>query len=70
MPEAKFSQSNNDLHWSLYAGDDGTIRWTGYDDRYWWENVSPTDLARKRVGKVTGRTFVLNHETKHVTIFD
>lgn len=67
---ATFSQSRNDLYWSHYAGEDGTIRWSGYDDKNWWDNVSPTDAARKRVGKVTGRTFVLNHDTGHVTVFD
>lgn len=71
MPQtASFSQLRNDLYWSLYAGEDGMIRWTGYDDANWWDRVSKTDAARKRVGKVTGRTFVLNCDTGEVTVFD
>lgn len=71
MPlEATFNQSRNDLYWSVWGGEDGTIRWSGYDDGNWWDNVSKTDHARKRVGKVTGRTFVLNHDSGEVTVFD
>lgn len=70
MAKAEFDQSRNDMYWSLYAGEDGRIRWIGYDDANWWNTVAPTDHARKRVGKVTGRTFVLNHETGEVTVFD
>jgi hypothetical protein len=67
---AEFNQHRNDLNWSIHAGEDGFIRWTGYDDAYWWDQVSKTDHARKRVGKVTGRHFVLNHDTNEVTVFD
>lgn len=63
---ASFSQSRNDMHWQLYAGEDGFIRWSGYDDRNWWENVSHTD--RTRIGKVTGRTFRLDHKSCEVEI--
>ena len=66
--EAEFSQSRNDMHWSIYAGEDGFVRWGGYDDDYWWDKVSPTDSARNRVGKVTGRTYRLDHETCAVEI--
>lgn len=70
MAKAEFSQSRNDLYWKFWAGEDGMIRWTGYDDAYWWDKVSETDAARKRVGKITGRTFVLTHATCNVAIFD
>jgi hypothetical protein len=68
LEQASFNQMRNDMHWSLYAGEDGIIRWTGYDDRNWWDNVAPTDHARIRVGKVTGRTFRLDHRNCEVTI--
>lgn len=70
MSAASFEQLRNDLYWTFWGGEDGTIRWTGYDDANWWNNVSHTDHARKRVGKVTGRTFVLNPESNLVTVFD
>jgi hypothetical protein len=71
MPlEAEFSQSRNDLYWKVWAGEDGLIRWSGYDDSNWWDRVSKTDAARKRVGEVTGRHFVLDHRRCEVTVFD
>lgn len=66
--EATFDQLRNDLYWKVYAGEDGFIRWTGYDDRNWWENVAPTDAARTRVGKVTGRVFRLDHSSGRVEV--
>lgn len=65
---ADFDQSRNDLSWKLWAGDDKFIRWSGYDDSYWWDNVSPTPGFRERKGAVTGRTFRLDPETNEVTI--
>ncbi len=66
--QANFSQSRNDMHWSIYSLDDGRIAWAGYDDSNWWDNVSPTDAARNRIGKVTGLTYRLNHETNEVEV--
>lgn len=68
MTTATFDQHRNDMCWSLHAGEDGTIRWIGYNDGNWWKNVSATDAARQRVGKVTGRVFTLDHRTNEVTI--
>lgn len=65
---AEFSQSRNDLHWSFYAGEDGFVRWTGYDDNFWWHGVSNTDHCRNRVGKVTGKTYRLDPRTHEVTV--
>lgn len=67
---AEFNQSRNDLYWKLWAGPDKFIRWTGYDDSNWWDNVSPTEHARTRKGEVTGRTFTIDFETGEVTITD
>lgn len=68
--QSNFTQLRNDLYWSVYAGEDSNIRWSGYDDLYWWDNVAQTDAARKRIGAVTRRTFVLNHESGYVAVFD
>jgi hypothetical protein len=70
VAKAEFSQSRNDLYWKVYAGEDGFIRWQGYDDRNWWKNVAKTDHTRTRVGKITGRVFTLDHSTGEVTITD
>lgn len=68
IEKAEFSQSRNDMRWKLYDREDGYIRWGGYNDRNWWDNVAPTDSARNRVGKVTGRTYRLDHRTGEVVV--
>lgn len=65
---ASFSQSRNDMYWTLYARPDGTIRWTGYDDSFWWDNVSKGDQFRKKVGPVSGRVYTLDPATNEVTV--
>lgn len=66
--EADFDQINNDLYWKFYAGEDGFIRWTGYDDNNWWDKVSKSDNFRQKTGKQTGRIFELNPDTNEVEI--
>lgn len=68
--QAKFGQSRNDMYWSLYAGEDKFIRWGGYDDAYWWQNVAPTDAWRTRVGDATKRTYILDPDTSTVLIVE
>lgn len=65
--KARFSQSRNDMYWSIYAGDAGFVRWTGYDDDYWWKNIAPSKNWQKRTAK-DGRVFTLNPVTCDVTI--
>jgi hypothetical protein len=65
---AKFSQSRNDMYWKFWADADGTIMWTGYDDSYWWDNVSKSDSFVVQKGSETGRIFRLHPETNTVTI--
>lgn len=65
--KAKFNQLRNDLYWSIYDQEDGTIRWIGYDDRYWWDNVSTSDHFRNKTGK-SGRIYRLDPETGTVGI--
>jgi hypothetical protein len=42
-----------------------TVRWSGYNDRNWWENVAPSDQARIRKTKC-GRTFEIDFKTNEV----
>lgn len=70
MRTALFSQSHSDMHWRLYDLDDGYIRWAGYDDSNWWEDVSKTDHFRNRVGPTSGRTYTLNPINNMVTTHD
>lgn len=66
--EAKFSQSRNDLYWSHHDLKDGFIRWTGYDDAYWWSNKAFNEAWATRIGPKTGRIFTLNPDTNEVFI--
>ncbi len=66
--QAEFSQSRNDMHWSHYDLDDGFIRWSGYDDDFWWKNISIKDDWRQRKGEKSGKTYYLNPETCQVQI--
>jgi hypothetical protein len=66
--QAEFTSLGRDLYWKVYAGTDGFVRWGGYDDRNWWDNVAPTDHARTRFGKATGRRFVIDFATGAVTV--
>ncbi|UIJ43766.1 hypothetical protein LZK98_11755 [Sphingomonas cannabina] len=63
---ADFSQSRNDMYWKVYAGADGVVRWIGYDDANWWQNVAKS--TAQKVGKVTGRIFTLDYDTNIVTV--
>ena len=65
---AKFNQSRNDMHWSHWDSEDGFIRWTGYDDDFWWQNVAGTDHFRNRVGKKSGRTYRLDPENCEIQV--
>lgn len=66
--DAKFNVSGDDMYWSIWGGPDGFVRWTGYDDANWWDKVPMTPQWRTRVGKTSGRRFVLDPDTMKVTI--
>ena len=66
--QAEFSQSRSDLHWRVWAGEDKFIRWAGYDDRNWWQNVATQESKRVRVGPSTGRVFTIDFDTGLVTV--
>lgn len=46
---AAFSQSRNDIYWSIFV-DGKTVRWSGYNDSYWWYNVSTSPQFKFREG--------------------
>lgn len=66
--EANFSSLGRDLFWSLYDMDDGFIRWSGYNDAFWWNEVSKAERFTHKTGQKTGRVYVLEPETNKVTI--
>lgn len=63
---ADFDSLGRDLFWRYRDSQDGTIRWTGYDDANWWQNVAPANRDRK--GPVTGRTYRIDYETDVVQV--
>ena len=65
--KAEFSQSRNDMYWKHFDLEDGLIRWTGYDDDYWWRNKSVSPTWQTRTGK-SGRRYTLDPVTGDVFI--
>ena len=68
MTKANFTKIRNDMYWSILDPQDGFIRWSGYDDGYWWDNVSKSDRACARIGEITGRIFIIDFNSGDVTI--
>jgi hypothetical protein len=66
--QARFEQLSNDLYWRVYDGQ-CFIRWTGYDDVYWWNNVATQDSWRRRTGS-DGRVYTLDPNTDTVCVAD
>ena len=72
--KAKFSISRNDMFWRccLYTREDGEFEWylpewSGYNDAYWWDNVSEeASVVTCRGDKGTEKKFKLNYETLDV----
>lgn len=64
---ARFEQIRNDMFWTIYDIESGKfIRWQGYDDAYWWQNVSKSDQfrirGRYRLDPITNKVFILGDE--------
>ena len=51
-----------------WAGEDKFIRWSGYDDGFWWNNVAATEHFTDRKGEATGKTYRLDPATNLVTV--
>ena len=65
--QAKFSQSRNDMYWKVFDSKDGFVRWSGYDDAYWWRNISIKPEWQARIME-SGRTYTLNPQTGDVFV--
>ena len=47
--KARFEQIRNDLFWRYWDNEERkTIKWSGYNDSFWWDNVSKTDQFQVR----------------------
>ena len=65
--DASFNSLGRDLCWNIYISEfefKKTLRWIGYDDGYWWSNVSKTDQFQ--IQNHAGRRYKLNPETNEV----
>lgn len=63
---AEFSKSQNDLFWKYRLPTGEIIRWSGYDDTNWWNNVSETDRFRNKQDS-NGNIYRLDPNTDEVT---
>lgn len=65
---AKFQSYSRDLFWSLCASASNyeILRWSGYDDAYWWSTVANTDAFLIKTAK-DGKRYRLNPATNEVT---
>ena len=72
--KAKFDINRNDMFWTccLFAYKDGElewyhIKWIGYNDAYWWDNVSEeASIVICKGDKGTEKKFKLNYKTLDV----
>jgi hypothetical protein len=62
--KAKFESYSRDLFWSVFIAG-STLRWTGYNDDYWWNSVAPTDDFQVREHE--GKKYRLNPRTSEIT---
>ena len=60
---------SRDLYWKVFDGNYEYIRWVGYDDRNWWDNVATQESWRRRVGS-DGRVYTLDPDTDTVRVAD
>ena len=61
--QARFQQLRNDLFWEIFDREQGKfIKWMGYDDSYWWNNVAKSEQFQVR-GK-----YKLNPISNEVTV--
>lgn len=64
---ATFSAIRNDMFWRYYSLTDGEFRWVGYNDDYWWDNVSVDPKWATQTGK-SGRKYTLDPASNVVTV--
>lgn len=70
--KANLTRYRNDLYWTCYINDDKNNEWYrikfyGYSDSYWWDNVSEKSKKKIVTGdKGTQKTFELDYKTLEV----
>lgn len=70
--KAEFKSSRNDLFWSFCILDSEKIEFFhgtiyGYNDAYWWDNVSEkASVVKVKGDKGTEKTFKVNYRTLEV----
>jgi hypothetical protein len=65
---AEVDHLSNDIFFSIYIlGENETLRWTGYNDAYWWNKVAPTDQFQILTMVRTGNRYRLNPQSREVT---
>ena len=66
---AERSKLGNDLFWEYNFFDLSRkfvqLRWTGYNDAFWWNNVAPTEQARMVNGS-NGKRYRIDFQTRKV----
>jgi hypothetical protein len=69
--QAEFRIYRNDMFWDFHKIDCDNgfelvkVKWTGYNDEFWWNNVAPTEEAQVKVGS-NGRKYKINFRTCEV----
>lgn len=68
--KAESRHSRNDLYWVIYfldmvTGEFIKLRWIGYNDGFWWNNVAPTEQARVIKG-TNGKSYRIDFNTGEV----
>lgn len=70
---AEFSIHRNDMFWKCCLLDSNNgyeffhVRWSGYNDSFWWDNVSEKNSVTTCKGnKGTEKKFKLNYKTLDV----
>jgi hypothetical protein len=47
--QARFQRLRNDLFWEIFDREqDKFIKWMGYDDSFWWNNVANSEQFQVR----------------------
>ncbi len=61
---AETNHLRNDLSWSIFCCE--VIRWTGYNDQYWWKEVSKREEVRRKQCSKCGKVYEIDFESNVV----
>lgn len=72
--QATFEKIDNDMFWNYTFHDEDynfyRVKWTGYDDAYWWTEVEQHDRIRKVETNGIIKVFELDHKTNDVYLIE